>query len=142
MKILAVDLGLKRTGLAVSDALNMLASPAGTLNISDFSRLADEIVQFSADKQISKILLGLPRNMDGTEGESALRARAFAESLREKTGLSVVLWDERLTTKSAAHALNQTNVRGQKRKNVIDAVAAVIMLQEYLDAQRSGGDAD
>ena len=132
MRILAVDLGLARTGLAVSDELEMLASPLKTLTQKDFSVLLEEIATIAAEERAAEFVVGLPRNMDGSCGESAQRAQRFAEDLRQKTGLPVTLWDERLTTKSAIGVLNETNVRGKKRKNVVDTVAAVIILEDYL----------
>lgn len=132
MRILAVDLGLTRTGLAVSDELEMLASPLKTLTQKDFSVLLEEIATIAAEERAAEFVVGLPRNMDGSCGESAQRAQRFAEDLRQKTGLPVTLWDERLTTKSAIGVLNETNVRGKKRKNVVDTVAAVIILEDYL----------
>ena len=132
MRILAVDLGLTRTGLAVSDELEMLASPLKTLTQKDFSVLLEEIATIAAQERAAEFVVGLPRNMDGSFGESAQRAQRFAEDLRQKTGLPVTLWDERLTTKSAIGVLNETNVRGKKRKNVVDTVAAVIILEDYL----------
>ena len=132
MRILAVDLGLTRTGLAVSDEMEMLASPLKTLTQKDFSVLLEEIATIAAQERAAEFVVGLPRNMDGSFGESAQRAQRFAEDLRQKTGLPVTLWDERLTTKSAIGVLNETNVRGKKRKNVVDTVAAVIILEDYL----------
>ena len=132
MRILAVDLGLTRTGLAVSDEMDMLASPLKTLTQKDFSVLLEEIATIAAQERAAEFVVGLPRNMDGSFGESAQRAQRFAEDLRQKTGLPVTLWDERLTTKSAIGVLNETNVRGKKRKNVVDTVAAVIILEDYL----------
>lgn len=132
MRILSVDLGLARTGLAISDELGMLASPLMTVAQSDLSVLLDEIVKIVVQERAAEIVVGLPRNMDGSCGESAQRAKKFAEDLHNKTDLPVHLWDERLTTKSAIGILNETNVRGKKRKNVVDAVAAVIILEDYL----------
>ncbi len=132
MRILAVDLGLARTGLAVSDELELLASPLKTLAESDFLVLLEKIVTIATEERVAEFVVGLPRNMDGSLGESAKRAQQFAEDLRKKTGLPVKLWDERLTTKSAIGFLNETNVRGKKRKNVVDTVAAVIILEDYL----------
>ncbi len=136
MRIMAVDLGLVRTGLAVCDALEMLASPLGTVEQSDMEKLLDEVVATAAREGVGAIVVGHPRNMDGSRGESAQRAEAFAESLKERTGLPVHLWDERLTTVSAIGFLNETNVRGKKRKAIVDTVSATIILQEYLDSRR------
>ncbi len=136
MRILSVDLGLSRTGLAISDELGLLASPLMTVAQSNLTLLLDEIAKIAAQEHAVEIVVGLPRNMDGSCGESACRAKQFAEDLHQKTGLPTHLWDERLTTKSAIGILNETNVRGKKRKNVVDAVAAVIILEDYLRSRR------
>lgn len=136
MRILSVDLGLARTGLAISDELGLLASPLMTVAQSDFSLLLEEIATIVIQEHVGEIVVGLPRNMDGSCGESAQRAKQFSEDLHQKTGLPVHLWDERLTTKSAIGILNETNVRGKKRKNVVDTVAAVIILEDYLRSRQ------
>lgn len=136
MKILAVDLGLKRTGLAISDPREMLASPIGTLEEWDLARLADRIAAIAADRGAEQVVVGHPRNMDGSRGESAKRAEEFAAALAVKTGLPTELWDERMTTVSAIGYLNQTDVRGKKRKQVVDTVAATIILEDYLQSRR------
>lgn len=136
MKILAVDLGKVRTGLAVSDIGEVLASPLCVIAEKNAEILAEKIDQVCKDERISKIVLGLPKNMDGSEGESAQNAKAFGEKLEEKTQLPVILLDERGTTITAHNYLNETNTRGKKRKRVVDAVAATVILQNYLDGQR------
>ena len=132
MRILAVDLGLVRTGLAISDEMEMLASPIGTVTERNLDVLADTIAKKAIEYGAKELVVGLPRNMDGSKGESAQRAEAFSEQLRAKTGLPVALWDERLTTMSAIGYLNNTNVRGKKRKNIVDTVSATIILEDYL----------
>ncbi len=136
MRILAVDLGLVRTGLAICDELEMLASPVGTLTQPDLEALCEEVAVVAARESAKEIVVGHPRNMDGSRGESAQRAEGFAEALATRTGLPVKLWDERLTTVSAIGFLNETNVRGKKRKQLVDTVSATIILQEYLDSRR------
>lgn len=140
MKIMAVDLGLVRTGLAISDPREMLASPIGTVEERDAERLAQRVAAEAATQQAQCIVVGHPRNMDGTRGESAQRAEQFAARLGELTGLPVELWDERMTTVSAIGYLNATDVRGKKRKQVVDTVAATIILQDYMDARRLRGE--
>ncbi len=142
MVIMAVDLGLKRTGLAVCDPKELLASPVGTLEEWDLSRLAQRIADESKTRQVQMLVVGHPRNMDGSRGESAQRAEAFAHTLEELTGLPVQLWDERMTTVSAIGYLNQTDVRGKKRKRVVDTVAATIILQDFLDSRRLHSDTE
>ncbi len=140
MKILAVDLGLARTGLAISDPREMLASPVGTVEERNLDRLAQHIAQVAAQQGAEALVVGHPRNMDGTRGESAQRAETFATTLEELTGLPTTLWDERMTTVSAIGYLNQTDVRGKKRKQVVDTVAATIILQDYLESRRLQGE--
>lgn len=136
MKIMAVDLGLKRTGLAISDPREMLASPIGTLEEWDLDRLARRIAEEATRQGAELLVVGHPRNMDGSRGDSAKRAEDFAATLQELTGLPTRLWDERMTTVSAIGYLNQTDVRGKKRKQVVDTVAATIILQDFLDSRR------
>ncbi|HJD23715.1 MAG TPA: Holliday junction resolvase RuvX [Firmicutes bacterium] len=135
-KILGVDLGTVRTGIAISDPSGLLAAPVGTVTQRDLERLAEQVAQTAQEQAAVEIVVGHPRNMDGTRGESARRAEQFAEKLRDLTGLPVSLWDERMTTVSAIGILNQTNTRGQKRKAVVDTVAATIILQDYLDYKK------
>ena len=137
MKMLAVDLGLVRTGLAVSDPLEQLASPVGTVEERHPDRLLDKVAEAAREQGAETIVVGHPRNMDGSRGESAQRAEEFARRLEDQTGLPVVLWDERMTTMSAIGYLNETNTRGKKRKAVVDTVAATIILQDYLDFRRN-----
>ena len=127
---MAVDLGLARTGLAISDPSETLASPLGTIPERKEDRLLQRVAACAAEQGAQAVVVGYPRNMDGSRGESARRAEAFAQSLEEVSGLPVTLWDERLTTVSAAGYLNQTDTRGKKRKAVIDTVAATIILQD------------
>ena len=136
MRIISVDLGDARTGLAVCDAGERLASPVGTLFQRDREKLLAQAAQAAREHGAERIVVGHPRNMDGSRGESARKAEAFAERLRQETGLTVELWDERLTTASAIGFLNRTDTRGQKRKNVVDTVSAVIILEDYLAHRR------
>ena len=132
MVILSVDYGDARTGIASCDALQMLASPVTVVHQTEKEPLADEICRIAAEKKAQKLVLGLPKNMDGSEGFRAQACREFAALLSEKSGLPVDFQDERLTTVSAYNALNLTNTRGKKRKAVVDAVSAVIILEDYL----------
>ena len=140
MKIMAVDLGKARTGLAVCDPGEMLASPLVVLPSWNQEKLLDEIANLAKEHRIEQMVVGLPLNMDGSQGESAQNALAFAKLLREKTGLPVDMKDERGTTISAHNYLNTTDTRGKKRKAVVDAVAATIILQDYLDYRRNHRD--
>lgn len=139
-RLLGIDLGTVRTGFAVSDPGGRLSSPLETVTERDLVRLADRTASIAAKEGTSRVVLGHPRNMDGTRGDSARRAEEFAGLLTER-GLEVTLWDERMTTLSAIGFLNQTNTRGKKRKQVVDTVAAVIILQSYLDSRKGRADA-
>ena len=132
MRILGIDYGEARTGLAVCDENEMIATVIGTVPERDKEKLADKITEVCQKEAIEKIVLGLPKNMDGSEGESAQAARAFGEMLKEKTELPLEFGDERGTTITAHGYLNNTDTRGKKRKNVVDAVAATIILEDYL----------
>lgn len=136
MKILAVDLGTVRTGLAISDQTEFIAEPVGTVTERDTGALLEQITAIAKEREAEKIIVGHPKNMDGSCGESAQRAEAFAEALKKATGLPVRLWDERMSTLSAIRILNEVNTRGKKRKAVVDTVAATIILQDYLDSRR------
>ncbi len=136
MKILAVDLGKARTGIAVSDVGERLASPVGTITEYTDQRLLQKVADAAKEQSAEMVVVGHPKNMDGTRGESAKRAEEFAKTLGELTGLPVELWDERMTTVSAIGYLNQTDVRGKKRKQVVDTVAATIILQDFLDSRK------
>lgn len=132
MVILAVDYGDVRTGLAVCDKSEFLASPVCVIT----ERNADKVIALVCEKakelKAEEIAVGLPKNMDGSEGFRAASCREFAEKLEKETGIKTVLRDERLTTVSAHKIMNMTDVRGNKRKNTVDAVAAVIILEDYM----------
>lgn len=132
MKIMAVDFGDARTGLAICDKSEMLASPLGVIHERNFNECIKKTAQSAAENKADEIVVGYPKNMNGTIGERAEKCSFFAEKLGELTGIPVKLWDERCTTVSAHNYLNQTNTRGKKRKDVVDAVAAVIILEGYM----------
>ena len=133
MIIMAVDLGLARTGIAVCDSMEILASPVCVINESYEPKLIDAICEKAKELRAEKIVVGLPKNMDGTSGERANECSRIGGLIGEKTGIPVVMQDERQTTVTAHNALNVTNVRGKKRTAVVEAVAAVIILQSYID---------
>ncbi len=124
-----------RTGVAACDKLQLLASPVTVIKQKDPELLSEEIKKICLEKKAEKIVLGLPKNMDGSEGFRAEACKEFAKLLSEKTGLSVDFQDERLTTVSAHNILNATDTRGKKRKAVVDAVSAVLILEDYLRKQ-------
>lgn len=136
MIILGVDLGKARTGLAVCDCGEILASPLTVISEHNRERLIEKIAEAARNTGAQLLVVGLPRNMDGSEGESAQNAREMGRMLEAASGLPVKFWDERGTTVTAHGYLNETNVRGKKRKAVVDAVAAVVILQSYLDGKR------
>lgn len=137
MIILSVDYGKVRTGIAVCDKNEIIASPVTVIKEVRPEVLAEKIAVICKERGAEGIVLGLPKNMDGSEGESALNVRSFAVILHEKTGLFVDLHDERCTTVSAYGYLNITDTRGKKRKDVVDIVAAVIILEDYLSYRRN-----
>lgn len=137
MIILGVDLGHARTGLAVCDPAERLASPLTVIHQRNPDRLAEQIVEEARKAGAGALVVGLPKNMDGTEGESARFAREMGERLAALSGLPVEFLDERGTTITAHGYLNETNTRGKKRKAVVDAVAAVIILEDYLQYRRN-----
>ncbi|OUP80487.1 Holliday junction resolvase RuvX [Anaeromassilibacillus sp. An172] len=136
MIIMSVDLGKARTGIAVCDKTEMLASPYRVINETYIEKLLDKVSDCAKETKAELLVVGLPKNMDGSEGESAENARVFAQRLKEKTGLPVEMKDERGTTITAHNYLNITDTRGKKRKAVVDAVAATIILQDYLDYRK------
>lgn len=133
MIIMSVDLGKARTGIAVCDKTEFLASPYTVIFEKSPNRLPEKVAAAAKEVKAERIVVGLPKNMDGSEGESAQNARAFAEKIAKLTGLETVMQDERGTTVTAHSFLNDTNTRGKKRKEAVDAVAATIILQDYLD---------
>lgn len=137
MVIMSVDLGKARTGIAVCDKTEFLASPYTVIFEKSPNKLPEKVAQAAKEVKAELIVVGLPKNMDGSEGESAQNARDFAKKIQELTGLETVMQDERGTTITAHNFLNTTNTRGKKRKNVVDEVAATIILQDFLDKRKN-----
>lgn len=138
-KILAVDFGDTRTGLAVSDSGRFLASGLGYVSPGGIVKTADAVAQRARELGVTAVVVGLPVNMNGTEGARAGRCREFAELLTERLpGVALDMVDERLTTVEASRYLNATDTRGKKRKGVIDSLSAEIILQNTLDRLRNG----
>ena len=133
-RVLGVDFGDTRTGLAVSDVSRFLASGIGYVSPGGIEKTADKVAEVASEQRVGAVVVGLPKNMDGSEGFRAERCREFAEMLAERLdGVSVAMIDERMTTMSASRYLNETNTRGAKRKGVIDTLSAQIILQNALD---------
>jgi len=137
MKIMSVDFGDSRTGLAICDKSEFLASPAGVIEEKDFERCIRRVADAAIEKGAEEIIVGFPKNMNNTIGERAQKCELFAQKLSELVEVPVKLWDERSTTVSAHYYLNQTNTRGKKRKAVVDAVAATIILESYMGFRKN-----
>ena len=132
MVIMAIDLGDARTGVAVSDAGEGFAFPKCVINEYNKDKLLKKLTEKAKELKAEQLVVGFPKNMDGSVGFKAKECEEMGRRLAEMTGLPLVLWDERCTTVSAHTFLNYTDTRGKKRKNVVDAVAATIILEDYL----------
>ncbi len=132
-RVLGVDYGDRRTGLALSDERRFLAGGIGTVSEGGMRATAQKVAETAAARGAGVIVIGMPKNMDGSEGASAEKIRAFAELLRPLTDAEIVFFDERVTTMAAHQILNLTDTRGAKRKSVVDTLSAEIILQNYLD---------
>ena len=131
MRVISVDLGLARTGIATGDDLLKLATPVIVINEYNEERLVEKICAVAKEQGAKKIVVGLPKNMDGSEGERAVKCREIAQKIEKSSNVQTILWDERCTTVSAHNYLNANDVRGKKRKETVDAVAATIILEDY-----------
>lgn len=140
MRILAIDYGDARTGLSICDKLEMLAVPLCVIHETGSRKLIGRIAEIVKEEKPELIVLGYPKNMDSSIGSRAKKSEELAVSLKNATNIDVVLWDERLTTVSAHTSLNDTAVSGKKRKSIIDAVAATIILQDYLNYRKMNKD--
>ncbi len=132
MKIMAIDYGDARTGIAISDPLGMMAGFTTVIHAWKPEKVAQEICALVQQHRVEELVMGYPKNMDGTEGPRAELYRSFAQLLEQEIGMKPVLWDERRTTVDAHRILSQNNVRGKKRKETVDAVAASLILEGYL----------
>lgn len=132
MKIMGIDYGDARTGVALSDLLCSIVGSTTVIHSRNREKTLQEILRIAKENDVAEIAVGLPKNMDGTEGPRAQLCREFAEQLEEMTGLPVKLWDERRTTVEAHNILSQHNYHGKKRKDTVDAVAASLILEGYL----------
>ena len=132
MRVMGIDYGDARTGIAISDLLCTIAGTTLVIHSRNQEKTIEQICQLIGQYEVGQLVLGLPKNMDGTEGPRAELCRQFAAKLEEQTGLSVKLWDERRTTVEAHNILSQHNYHGKKRKNTVDAVAAALILEGYL----------
>lgn len=138
-RLIALDVGDKRIGVAVSDALGVIAQPVGKIDRVGYAKDLAGVASLCERYQTNRILIGLPRNMDGTLGGQAKKVQIFAEQL-QKAGFCIQYWDERMTTVSAQRLLIQAGTRREKRKKVVDQIAAALILQAYIDANPACGD--
>lgn len=134
MRILALDHGTKRIGVAVSDEMKMIATPLEYILAEPFAGFLARLKEITREKEVELILIGMPRNMDGSYGPSALKVQEFVAVLKEAITIPIKTLDERLTTVQAQRFLIQGNVRREKRKEKVDKTAAAILLQSYLDS--------
>jgi putative Holliday junction resolvase len=137
MRILALDPGSKRIGVAISDELKLIAQPVEFIAAEPFAAFLARLKSLLQEKEVELILVGMPRNMDGSYGPAALKVEAFVAALRNALAIPIKTWDERLTSVQANRILIQGNVRRQKRKSKVDQTAAAILLQSYLDGLSS-----
>jgi len=136
MIIIGIDYGQRRTGVAISDPMGMLASPVSVIEAEGRRKLIAQLCDIATQRRAEQFVLGLPLRTDGTKGDKALVCEALAEQLRTQSSLPVVLWDERFSSVQAHQALGAAGKRAKNRKSIIDAVAAVFILQSYLDSKR------
>ena len=136
MKIMSIDYGDVRTGIAIYDIRGILASPLCVIKESYQPKLVDKIIELINENKIEKIVIGLPRNMDGSYGYRCDDCKSLGQAISEKINIDIEFEDERLTTVMAHNILSDNNVRGAKRKQTVDAVSAVMILQSYLDKNR------
>lgn len=134
MRILALDHGTVRIGLAVSDEMKLFAQPLDYLPAEPFAEFVQQLKAIVKEKEVDLIVVGMPRNMDGSYGPAAQRVREFVIALKEAIPMPIRTWDERLTSVTANRLLTEGNVRGEKRKEKVDKVAAAVLLQSYLDS--------
>ena len=137
-KIMGIDYGDARTGVALSDLLCSIVGSTTVVPSRNKEKAIADIVRIAKENAVGMIVVGLPRNMDGSEGPRAELCRQFAQELAEATGIEVTMWDERRTTVEAHNILSQHNYHGQKRKNTVDAVAASLILEGYLNSLKRG----
>ena len=134
MRVLAIDRGTKRMGIAISDELKMIAQPLEYIPAEPFAKFLDRLKEILREKEVELIVVGLPRNMDGSYGPAALKVQEFVAALKSALTLPIQMWDERLTSAQANRFLLQGNVRRAQRKEKVDKTAAALLLQGYLDS--------
>ncbi|MGB5823394.1 MAG: Holliday junction resolvase RuvX [Proteocatella sp.] len=132
---MALDVGNKRIGVALSDELQILAQPLYTIHRKGLDKDLEEIANIIDENKVCEIVVGLPKNMDGTIGFQGEKTQKFTDYLKEKVHIPVVMWDERLTTLSARKIMIENNVKQKNKKNLVDTVAAVVILETYLNSK-------
>ena len=138
MRVMGIDFGDARTGVAMSDLLCSIVGTTTVIHSRNPEKTAAAIADLVKQHEVTEIVMGLPKNMDGTEGARAELCREFAKRVEEVTGLAVAMWDERRTTVEAHNILSEHNYHGKKRKNTVDAVAASLILEGYLAFRKRG----
>ena len=138
MRALGLDVGERRIGAALSDPEGILATPLEAIDAGSHDQALERIVALAREHDVDRVVVGLPNSMDGTLGPQAQRVKSFADALGQRVGLPVLTWDERLSTVAAGRVLADAGVKRGKRKKRIDSVAASLILQGYLDRERSG----
>ena len=139
MRIIGVDFGDARVGIAASDSLGVTAQGLDTLHEKNMERVIDHLCSLAKELSATEFVVGLPKNMNGTIGERGIRTQQFAKLLEEKSRLRVKLWDERLTSAAAHSVLAEGNVSGKKRAGAVDKIAAIMILQGYMQSKNNGG---
>jgi putative Holliday junction resolvase len=137
MRILAIDHGTRRMGVALSDPTGVIAQPLETIAAEPFARFLDRLKEILREKEVELVLVGMPRNMDGSYGPAALKVQEFVGVLKEAIPIPIQVWDERLTSVQANRFLIQADVRRADRRGKVDQTAAAILLQSYLDSRRT-----
>ena len=137
MRILALDHGTKRIGVAISDEMKMIAQPLEYIPAEPFAAFLERLKNLLREKEVELVLVGMPRNMDGSYGPAAEKVRAFADHLRAEVTVPLVLWDERLSSVQAQRMLREAGHKARRQKGKVDASAAAILLQSYLDLIQS-----
>ena len=142
MRIMALDLGSKTVGVAISDPLLLTAQGIEIIRRKEENKLRQTLARIEeliSEYEVTKIVLGLPLNMDDSEGERAVTSREFKDKIERRTGIPVTMWDERLTTVEADEIMNEARIRGKERKEYVDMIAAQIILEDYLNSMKRGG---
>lgn len=142
MRIMALDLGSKTVGVAISDPLLLTAQGIEIIRRKEENKLRQTLARIEeliSEYEVTKIVLGLPLNMDDSEGERAVTSREFKDKIERRTGIPVTMWDERLTTVEADEIMNEARIRGKERKEYVDMIAAQIILEDYLNSMKKDG---